>query len=296
MGDESKLWMGNIMEWMNEKKVMDYFKEYGFNPKSVKLFKNQKLNCLSNFCFVYFYTIEEANNALNLLNGKKMPNTFINFALKWSNPRYKDNTTDIFVSNLSSEINHLELYNLFKEKYPEVHHVSIITNKKNKNKGYGFITFLDKAEAEKCANEIDGYLFHNKPLQVKRNKKDDDIQNEEYLFFEEDIELNFLGILKGNKGPVNHLVCTEDENGTPLLFSTSKDSTIIKWKLYFKDNKFKIDDKYNEKGKIYLGSPGNILHAHNNIITRLFLYSENKKLISSSLDKTIKLNYGIYHL
>ena len=293
MSDDSILWMGNIQEWMNEKKIMQYFIEYGFNPYRIKLLKNIS-NCFSNYCFVYFYTIEEANNALNQLSGKPMPTTYINFELKWANPKFKDNNIEIFVANFSSEIDHLELYNLFKEKYPNVHHVSIINdknNKSNKSKGYGFIHFFDKIEAEKCVNEMNGYLFHNKPLKVKSNIKDDDIQNEVNLFSEnfEDIELNFIGILKGNKAPVNHLVCTEHENGVPLLFSTSKDSTIIKWKLYFKDKKFKIISKYDEKEKIYLGKPEKIFHAHNNKITRLLLDYENNKLISSSLDRTIKL-------
>ena len=90
---------------------------------------------------------------------------------------------------------------------------------------------------------------------------------------------------------MNHLVCIEDENGVPFLLSTSKDSTIIKWKLFLKDKKFLIDSKYNEKEKekIYLGRPENIFHAHNNKITGLLLDYENKRLISSSLDKTIKI-------
>ena len=294
MSDESILWMGNIQEWMNEKKIMQYFTEYGFNPYRIKLFKNKKANCLSNFCFIYFYTIEEANNALNQLNGKYMPTTYINFELKWANPKSKDNNIDIFIANLSSEISHLELYNLFKKKYQSVHHASIITDKNNKNnksKGYGFITFLDKIEAEKCVNEMNGYILHNKPLKVKKNIKGDDIKNVVNLLSEnnEIIKINFIGILKGNKSPLNHLVCTEDENDSPVLFSTLKDSTIIKWKLYLKDNKFKLDKKYNEKEKIYLGYPENIVHTHDNKITGLFIDLENNKLISSSLDKTIKL-------
>jgi len=253
MSDENTLWMGNIQEWMNEKKIMQYFTEYGFNPYRIKLCKNSKSISLSNFCFVYFNTSEEANNALNKLNGKSMPSTYINFSLKWANPKSINNNLDIFVANLSSEIKNLELYNLFKEKYPSVHHVSIITNNNNKSKGYGFITFLNKEEGEKCVNEMNGYLFYNKPLKVKKNITDDDFQNEVYLFSEnfEDIDLNFIGILKGNKDPVNHLVYIEDENGSPLLFTTSKDSTIIKWKLRLKDEKLEISNKYNEKDKIF---------------------------------------------
>ena len=62
---------------------------------------------------------------------------------------------------------------------------------------------------------MNGFLFHNKPLKVKKNIKDI-----VYIFSENiiDLESNFIGILKGNKGSVNHLVFTQDEIGTPLLF------------------------------------------------------------------------------
>ena len=180
-----------------------------------------------------------------------MPSTFINYSLKWANPKSKNNNIDIFAANLSSEVKNLELYNLFKEKYPSVHHASIITDKNNKSKEYGFITFIDKKEAEKCVNEMNGFLFHNKLLIIKKNIKDVNIQEVVYIFSENiiDLESNFIGILKGNKGPLDHLVCTEEENCTPLLFSSSGYSNIINWRLYFKEKKFGIFNKYNEDEK-----------------------------------------------
>ena len=80
---------------------------------------------------------------------------------------------------MSSKIDNLELYNLFKEKYPSVHHASIITNNDNSSKGYGFINFLNKEEAEKSIQEMDGYVVYNKALKLgdKKNKNYQSIDN-----------------------------------------------------------------------------------------------------------------------
>ena len=294
MSIEYKLWMGNIEKSMNEETIMKYFNDYNFYPESIYMIKNKKLNCLCDYCFVQFSNMNDANDALVRLNGKKMPNTNSNFKLKWANP--KSDNINIYVYNLSPEIDNIELFNLFKEKYPSVHHVSIITNN-NISKGYGFINFLDKKDYKKCLKEMDGYILHNKPLIVKEmiikknkinNYKKENSEEEEKKKIgeeeeEEEEEINnysdynfkFINILKGHNGPVTFLVCSEDDKGIPILFSGSKDLSIIKWKLYIKDDIF--------------GKPDKIIKGHNNLITSLFLNFNYTKLISSSLDKTIKI-------
>ena len=148
-----------------------------------------------------------------------------------------------------------------------------------------------KKDYEKCLKEMDGYIFHNKPLKVKEiivrknkinNYKKKNSKEEEVI---ENGELNFnsITILKGHNGPVTFVVCSENEKGVPILFSGSKDLSIIKWKLYIKD------DKYKQNKKLIFGEPDKIIKAHNNLITSLFLNFSYTKLISSSLDKTIKL-------
>ena len=108
------------------------------------------------------------------LNGKYIPNTNLTFKLNWA--KQNSENIDIYVGNLSPEINNLDLYNLFKEKYSSVHHALIITDKKsNISKGYGFINFLKKDEATKCIEEMKGYIFYNKSLILKeKNNKTHD--------------------------------------------------------------------------------------------------------------------------
>ena len=327
MSMESKLYMVNIEKWMDELAIMKFFKEYNFNPKSIELVKNENKGYSHNFCFINFFSMNEANNALTFLNGKYIPNTNLTFNLKWANRNSKN--TDIFVGNISPEIDNVILYNLFKEKYPSVHHAFIVRNSNKITKGYkyGFINFLDKEEAEKCIKEMNGYIFYNKALKVeeKRNnyhkkkegknqkntkerlkneffeeiEKDEEIEedifeNEEKtkntisgIWTFKDLSIELIGVLKGHTGPVTSLVYSEDTNGVPLLFSGSEDSTIIQWELFFKDNKFQIEEKYNSKENVILGKPKNILKEHEDAITSISIHSEQNLLISSSLDKKI---------
>ena len=186
----------------------------------------------------------------------------------------------------------MDLYNLFKEKYPSVHHALIIKDKySNISKGYGFIIFLKKEEATKCIEEMNGYILYNKSLILKEknnktrdnnkksnnknkteinsedeekendeeeereieeeNEKEEEKENEkeEKVITSSDFEIKFIGNLKGHKGPITSLVCSvaeKNEKYVPLLFSGSEDNTIIKWKLFFKNGEFEVNEDSEE--------------------------------------------------
>ena len=172
MSSESTLWMGDIEPWMNEEIIMKSFTENKINPKSIKMIKDKRLNLLRNYCFINFDSMLEANKALIQLNGKKLPNADFNFKLNWANQNSEGNK-NLYVGNLAPEIDDIELYTLFKSKYPSVHHASIITEQ-GVSKGFGFVHFSEKDDYDKCLKEMDGYIFHNKSLKVKERKKKDE--------------------------------------------------------------------------------------------------------------------------
>ena len=166
---ESTLWMGDIEPWMTQEIIMNSFFEYGIKPSSIKMIKDHKLNISKNFCFINFENMVEANNALINLNGKKIPKTEINFRLNWAN-KHCERNRNLYVGNLPSDLDDIQLFNIFKEKYPSIHHVSIMTDN-GESKGYGFIQFINKNDYEKCLKEMDGYFIKGKPIIVKERKK-----------------------------------------------------------------------------------------------------------------------------
>ena len=166
---ESTLWMGDIEPWMTQEIIMNSFFEYGIKPSSIKMIRDHKLNISKNFCFINFVNMVEANNALINLNGKKIPKTEINFRLNWAN-KHCERNRNLYVGNLPSDLDDIQLFNIFKEKYPSIHHVSIMTDN-GESKGYGFIQFINKNDYEKCLKEMDGYFIKGKPIIVKERKK-----------------------------------------------------------------------------------------------------------------------------
>ena len=82
MNEENSLWMGDISPDVGESVILQSFQYFNIYPINIKFIKDKKTNTNRNYCFVFFRNSEEANIALNQLNGKLMPNTNITLKLK----------------------------------------------------------------------------------------------------------------------------------------------------------------------------------------------------------------------
>ena len=168
MDIETALWMGDIESWMDESFIIDSFTQFGDKPKKVKLITDKRTNKFRNFCFVTFNKMAEANEALFNLNAKRIPNTNMFFKLNLTKNNTKTNK-NVYVGNLPRNMNDIELFNLFKSKYPNVYYASIITDN-GISRGYGFVHFSDENEYQRCLNEMDGIIIQNKRINVKEKR------------------------------------------------------------------------------------------------------------------------------
>lgn len=99
-----------------------------------------------------------------------------------------------------------------------------------------------------------------------------------------------IGLLEGHGGAVTSLVCEENSDGSPLLFSGSRDKSIIQWELNFEGKVVSYeDDQHNKLEKTLVGKPLHSFHGHNHFVSSLALNSDCTKLVSGSWDKTIRL-------
>ena len=169
MSTNNILWMGDILPGMTESFILNAFYNYEIRPTGVKLIMDKKTNKIKNYCFINFANIQNANEALTKLNGKPIIGTQYLFKLNWAN-YHKGTNKSVYVGNLSSEINDIDLYNFFKKKYDSVHHANVITDN-GISKGYGFVLFTNENEYLKCLNEMNGIVFHGNHIKVKEQKK-----------------------------------------------------------------------------------------------------------------------------
>ena len=169
MNFEFTLWMGDIKPWMTQIFILNSFNHFGFYPKSIKIIHDKKSNLPLNYCFINFDSINIANTALNKLNGIKIPNTEFRFRLNWANKNF-ENFQNVYVGNISPYTTDVELYNLFKQRYPSVLYANIVRENKGK-KNYGFVYFAKDEEYNKCLNEMNGIILGNSTIKVKQRIK-----------------------------------------------------------------------------------------------------------------------------
>ena len=175
MNEDYCLWMGDIDPRMNESIIQNFFKLYNIYPLEIKLIKNKKTNKNKDYCFIYFKNIFEANNTLNKLKGKQIPNTSLNFKLNWANFHTSTNKT-IYVGNLNPSVDGTSLFNFFKSRYKSVLKANIITDN-GESKKYGFVTFKKKNDYRKSLIEMNGVFFEGTNIKVKECKKKDEDNN-----------------------------------------------------------------------------------------------------------------------
>ena len=255
MNTESTLWFGEIESCMTEDIIMNTFKELGINPKSIKMIKDKNSNLNKNFCFVNFENMNEANKALNQLNGKKFPKSNINFRLNWANQN-SEGVINLYLGNLSPDVKDIDLYNLFKSKYPSVNHVSIISDK-GVSRGYGFVYFLEQEDCDKCLKEMDGFIFHDNPISVKerKSKKEEkrgidnnnkkkkiNYQNNKFFINSFNINDSYLNLNKRMYNNRNNMDLTMNKFNT---YCKIKNNNNINNSKIFKENKFNLKNKFS---------------------------------------------------
>ena len=174
--EDCTLWMGDIEPWMDESFIMNAFNECGFKPNNIIIIKNKMSNRYRNFGFITFDTFQEANNAIFKLNAKLIPQTNIYFKLNLTKNN-KKTTKNAYVGNLPPTMNDIDLYNMFKSKYPSVYYASIITDN-GISRGYGFVHFQKEEEYKKCLEEMDVIIMENRIVRVKEKKNN----NNDYIF------------------------------------------------------------------------------------------------------------------
>ena len=75
------LWIGEIENWMDENYISHNFSQYGYKVNSVKIIRDKNTKTVIGYGFVEFATPELANEVLNNLNGKLIPNSNKTFKL-----------------------------------------------------------------------------------------------------------------------------------------------------------------------------------------------------------------------
>ncbi|XP_022792939.1 nucleolysin TIAR-like [Stylophora pistillata] len=167
--DEKKtsLYVGNLDRRCTEQFVKDIFSKCG------KVVRCKMINASSQtdpYCFVEFETRTDAEKALFAMNSRTVydKNIKVNWATNNTGSMRKDtsNHYHIFVGDLDPEIENDGLYKAFSA-FGVVSDCRVVKDTASgKSKGYGFVSFVKKEDAEKAMREMKGQQLRGRNIRT----------------------------------------------------------------------------------------------------------------------------------
>eukprot|EP01095_Lingulamoeba_sp_RSL-Kostka_P015581 TRINITY_DN721_c2_g1_i2.p1 TRINITY_DN721_c2_g1~~TRINITY_DN721_c2_g1_i2.p1 ORF type:complete len:387 (+),score=140.06 TRINITY_DN721_c2_g1_i2:125-1285(+) len=168
------LWIGDIDSWMDESYVESLFFAVG-NIQQVKIIRDRFSGVGAGYGFVEFIDNYSAQNALEMLNGKPLPNGFgKTYRLNWATYGINERKPDIvqpeysiFVGDLAPEVNDYQLQQIFQERYPSVKSAKVVTDPNTGlSRRYGFVRFSNEMEMERAMVEMQGQFCGTRPMRI----------------------------------------------------------------------------------------------------------------------------------
>ena len=251
MNLENTLWMGGILPGMTEINILNSFRFYNIFPTGIKLIKDKQKNKNKSYCFISFKSFQEANNVLQYLNGKRIPNSEINFNLNWAD--YQGAKT-AYVGNLNLNVTKEDLFSFFKMRYKSVQNARVIYGDNGISKGFGFVVFKNEDEYLKCLKEMNGIYFYGNFIKVREQIKKEDNTKRNKLNNDKNSNDNVL--IKKNTININDII---------IQNNIINNNNIIN----YNQNNMNINNIENNNIKINGFNSINNRYENNNIISKI---------------------------
>eukprot|EP01133_Synstelium_polycarpum_P020701 gene20701-24863_t len=139
---------------MKEEELSEIFEKFG-NILAISIIKDKRTNIPKGCAFINFATKEEADLAMNTINSS---NQFIGDVNKPLQVKYSDNEIEkmerkLFIGMLG-QADESTVTTMFQQ-FGAIEELTIVREKDGKPKGYGFIKFSTREEAEDAIRELD---------------------------------------------------------------------------------------------------------------------------------------------
>lgn len=181
-GLKTKLIINYLPQSMSDNDFRNLFSTVG-PLESYKVMRDKATNYSFGYGFVDYQTPEDASAAITKLNGYKIENKTLRVA--YSKPQGSTRNINLYITGLGPTTDENKLRELFTT-YGEVVQTKVVRDEGNSSKGYGFVLFKDKAQADASIRGLQGYCDgYGMNLQIKYAKDSSEQQrsHEKYQEF-----------------------------------------------------------------------------------------------------------------
>ncbi|XP_051020071.1 polyadenylate-binding protein 1-like [Acomys russatus] len=175
------IFVKNLDRSIDSKTLYDTFSAFG-NILSCKVVCDE--NGSKGYGFVHFETQEEAERAIEKLNGMFLNDRKV-FVGRFKSRRDRQaelgarakEFTNVYIKNLGEDMDDERLQGLFGKFGPALS-VKVMTDESGKSKGFGFVSFERHEDARKAVDEMNGKDLNGKQIYVGRAQKKVERQTE----------------------------------------------------------------------------------------------------------------------
>ncbi|KAJ4416822.1 Protein phosphatase PP2A regulatory subunit B [Gnomoniopsis sp. IMI 355080] len=165
----------NLDVAIDNKALHDTFAAFG-NILSCKVAQDENGNS-KGYGFVHYETDEAASQAIKHVNGMLLNEKKVyvghHIPKKDRQSKFEEmkaNFTNVYVKNIPVEVTDDEFRELFAA-FGDITSASIARDNEGKNRGFGFVNFIDHSHAAKAVEELNGKDFKGQDLYVGRAQK-----------------------------------------------------------------------------------------------------------------------------
>ncbi|TYZ60090.1 hypothetical protein PybrP1_000671 [[Pythium] brassicae (nom. inval.)] len=221
------LWMGDIQANWDEAFICALFAGVGEQPV-VKLIRDKVTGYPAGYGFLEFSTQGGALLVLDTYNGQLVPNTTHRFRMNWgAGGRRIENGEDhsVFVGDLAPDVSDELLASTFSARFSSVRSAKVVIDPLTRmSKGFGFVRFGIKDEAEQALQTMNGVYCSSRPMRVSvatdRNAKPRGVQG----MYGPGMGMGAMGMgamgmgAMGMGGAVSGMGNTEEEGANTTVF------------------------------------------------------------------------------
>lgn len=160
------LYVGNIHRSVSDEVLQELFTSLGNPIKSLKVLQDKNKPGF-NYAFVEYENEEFADNALNSLDNTSIADNLLKITKAYQTQQVKNSDTfNLFIGDLSLEVND-ELLNSAFNKFPSLVQANVMWDMKSgRSRGYGFVCFNDKNDADEALRSMNGYLLGDRQIRL----------------------------------------------------------------------------------------------------------------------------------
>jgi nucleolysin TIA-1/TIAR len=160
------LYVGNIHFSVSDQTLQDLFTAVGNPFKSFKILQDKnKLGF--HYAFVEYESTEFADQALQALDGTQLADNQLKITKAYQTQQVKNSDTfNLFIGDLSLEVDD-ELLNKAFQKFTSLVQANVMWDMKSgRSRGYGFVCFAEKSDAEEALQSMNGATLGDRQIRL----------------------------------------------------------------------------------------------------------------------------------